>query len=59
MRRPSTETKAVVFRMASGLVQLADSSHKTIELIPATFADSSTAVLIILGMTLGLIVPKW
>jgi uncharacterized membrane protein YjjB (DUF3815 family) len=47
-----------LFRMASGLVQLADSSHKTLELITATFADSSTAILIILGMSLGLIVPK-
>jgi uncharacterized membrane protein YjjP (DUF1212 family) len=47
-----------LFRTASGLVQLADSSHKTLELATATFADSSTAILIILGMSLGLIVPK-
>jgi uncharacterized membrane protein YjjB (DUF3815 family) len=47
-----------LFRMASGLVQLADSSHTTLELIAATFADGSTAILIILGMGLGLIVPK-
>jgi uncharacterized membrane protein YjjP (DUF1212 family) len=47
-----------LFRMASGLVQLAESSHQTLELIAATFADSSTAILIILGMCLGLIVPK-
>jgi len=44
--------------MASGLVQFADSSHKTLELITATVADSSTAILIILGMSVGLIVPK-
>ena len=47
-----------LFRTASGLVQLADSSHQTLELIAATFANSSTAILIILGMSLGLIVPK-
>ncbi|HWW85469.1 MAG TPA: threonine/serine exporter family protein [Vicinamibacterales bacterium] len=48
----------LLFRMASGLVQLADSSHTTLEIVTATFADSSTAVLIILGMSLGLTVPK-
>jgi uncharacterized membrane protein YjjB (DUF3815 family) len=47
-----------LFRMASGLVQLADGSPRTLELITATFADSSTAVLIILAMSVGLIVPK-
>jgi uncharacterized membrane protein YjjP (DUF1212 family) len=47
-----------LFRMASGLVQLADSPQKTLELINATFADGSTALLIILAMSFGLIVPK-
>src|SRR5262245_50841450 len=47
-----------LYRMASGLVQLADSSHTTLELIAATVANGSTAVLIILGTSLGLIVPK-
>lgn len=47
-----------LFRMASGLVQLAERSHDTLELIAATFADGSTAILIILGMSVGLIVPK-
>src|SRR5262249_18418053 len=47
-----------LFRMASGLVQLTESTHAAPELLTATFADSSTAMLIILGMSLGLIVPK-
>jgi len=47
-----------LFRMASGLVQLADGSHTTLELISATMADGVTAITIILTMSLGLIVPK-
>ena len=47
-----------LFRRASGLVQLASNAPKTLELVTATFADSSTAILIILAMSLGLIVPK-
>jgi uncharacterized membrane protein YjjB (DUF3815 family) len=47
-----------LFRMASGLIQLANSSQKTLDLITATFADGSTATLIILAMSFGLIVPK-
>jgi uncharacterized membrane protein YjjP (DUF1212 family) len=47
-----------LFRMASGLVQLTDGSPRTIELIAATIADSSTALLIIIAMSVGLIVPK-
>jgi len=47
-----------LFRMASGLVQLAGGSHATLELISATVADGMTAVTIILAMSLGLIVPK-
>jgi uncharacterized membrane protein YjjP (DUF1212 family) len=47
-----------LFRMASGLVQLAGSSQKTLELVTATFAAGSTALLIVLAMSLGLIVPK-
>jgi uncharacterized membrane protein YjjP (DUF1212 family) len=47
-----------LFRMASGLEQLAGSSQKTLDLITATFADGSTAILIILAMGFGLIVPK-
>jgi uncharacterized membrane protein YjjP (DUF1212 family) len=47
-----------LFRMASGLVQLAEGSHRTLELISATAADGMIAVTIILAMSFGLIVPK-
>jgi uncharacterized membrane protein YjjB (DUF3815 family) len=47
-----------LFRMASGLLQLAGGSHMTLELISATIADGMTAVAIILAMSFGLIVPK-
>jgi uncharacterized membrane protein YjjP (DUF1212 family) len=47
-----------LFRMASGLVQLAEGSHTTLPLIGATIADGMTAVTIILAMSLGLIIPK-
>ena len=47
-----------LFRMASGLLQLADGSHTTLELLGATIADGMTAIMIILAMTFGLIVPK-
>jgi len=39
-------------------VQLADGSHMTLALISATISDGMTAVVIILAMSLGLIVPK-
>src|SRR5712692_2818868 len=47
-----------LFRMASGLVQLAEGSHTTLELLSATTTDGMIAVTIILAMSLGLIVPK-
>jgi hypothetical protein len=47
-----------MFRMASGLVQLTNNSQRTWELMGATLADGSVAVLIILAMSFGLIVPK-
>jgi uncharacterized membrane protein YjjP (DUF1212 family) len=47
-----------MFRMASGLVQLTNNSQKTWELIGATLADGAVAILIILAMSFGLIVPK-
>lgn len=47
-----------LFRMASGLVQLAEGSHTTLELLSATIADGTTALAIILAMSLGLIIPK-
>lgn len=47
-----------LFRMASGLVQLANSSNTTLDLLGATIADGMTALTIILAMTFGVIVPK-
>jgi uncharacterized membrane protein YjjB (DUF3815 family) len=47
-----------LFRMASGLLQLAGGSHTSLELIGATIADGMTAITIILAMSFGLIVPK-
>jgi uncharacterized membrane protein YjjB (DUF3815 family) len=45
-------------RMASGLVQLADGSHTTLDPIGGTIADGMTALTIILAISFGLIVPK-
>jgi hypothetical protein len=47
-----------LFRMASGLLQLAAGTHTTLALLGATIADGMTAVTIILAMSFGLIVPK-
>ncbi len=47
-----------LFRMASGLTQLAGASHPTLELISGTIADGMTATVIILSMSFGLILPK-
>src|SRR5256885_11920600 len=47
-----------LFRMASGLLQLAHSLNTTLELVGATIADGMTAITIILAMSFGLIVPK-
>src|SRR3984957_10207278 len=47
-----------LFRMASGVLQLADGSHTTFELLRATIADGLTAGTIIMVMSFGLIVPK-
>ncbi len=47
-----------LFRMASGLVQLADGSHTTLELVSETIADGLTAVQIIFAMSFGLLIPK-
>ena len=47
-----------LFRAASGLLQLADGSHTTLELLSATIADGMTAATITLAMSFGLIVPK-
>ncbi len=47
-----------LFRMASGLIQLAHDSNAPSELWGATVANAMTAVTIILAMGFGLIVPK-
>jgi uncharacterized membrane protein YjjP (DUF1212 family) len=48
-----------LFRMASGLTQLATGSHTTLELLSATISDGVTAGAVILAMSLGLILPKF
>jgi uncharacterized membrane protein YjjP (DUF1212 family) len=47
-----------LFRMASGLLQIASGSQTTLELISATITDGMTAVIIALAMSFGLITPK-
>jgi uncharacterized membrane protein YjjP (DUF1212 family) len=47
-----------LFRMASGLSQIAGGSQTTLELISATAADGLIAAIIIMAMSFGLIVPK-
>jgi uncharacterized membrane protein YjjB (DUF3815 family) len=47
-----------LFRMASGLIQLAHDSNAPSELWGASVANAMTAVTIILAMGFGLIVPK-
>jgi uncharacterized membrane protein YjjB (DUF3815 family) len=47
-----------LFRMASGLVQIANSSQTTLQLISATIADGMTALTIVLAMSCGIVVPK-
>ena len=47
-----------LFRMASGLVQIAGGSEATLQLISATIADGMIATNIVLAMSVGLIIPK-
>jgi uncharacterized membrane protein YjjB (DUF3815 family) len=47
-----------LFRMASGLMEIAGDSEPTLQLISATIADGTIATTIILAMSLGLIIPK-
>src|SRR5262249_55751350 len=47
-----------LFRMMSGLEQIADGATTTLPLIQATISAGMTASVIILAMSLGLIVPK-
>jgi uncharacterized membrane protein YjjP (DUF1212 family) len=47
-----------LFRMASGLLQIAGGAPSNPELLGATAADGLTAAIIILAMSFGLIIPK-
>jgi uncharacterized membrane protein YjjB (DUF3815 family) len=47
-----------LFRMMSGLVQIADDKQMTLPLIAGTISDGMTAAIITLAMGLGLIIPK-
>lgn len=47
-----------LFRMMSGLLQIAGGAQPTLDLIGATLSDGMTAMIIILAMSAGLIVPK-
>ena len=47
-----------IFRMTSGLVQIAGGRQMTLELISTTIADGMTAMMVIGAMSFGLIVPK-
>jgi uncharacterized membrane protein YjjP (DUF1212 family) len=47
-----------LFRMAGGLLQITDGTNATVGLLSSTIADGMTAVMIILAMSFGLIVPK-
>ena len=47
-----------VFRMMSGLAQIAGTAHATSDLIGGTIADGVNAVAIVLAMSFGLVVPK-
>jgi uncharacterized membrane protein YjjP (DUF1212 family) len=47
-----------LFRMASGLVQIAGGSEPTLQLISSTIADGMIATTVVLAMSLGLVIPK-
>jgi uncharacterized membrane protein YjjB (DUF3815 family) len=47
-----------LFRLISGLLQIAGGAETTPSLVQATIATGTTALIIILAMSLGLIVPK-
>ena len=54
----STVPGVYLFRMVSGLVQIGSGSQTTLQLIGATTSDGMIAVMIILAMSFGLIIPK-
>jgi hypothetical protein len=47
-----------LFRMMSGLVQIASGAETTLPLIQAIISAGMMAAIIILAMSLGLIIPK-
>jgi uncharacterized membrane protein YjjB (DUF3815 family) len=47
-----------LFTMASGLMQIAKGGTATLELISVTVASGTNALLIILAISLGLVIPK-
>jgi uncharacterized membrane protein YjjB (DUF3815 family) len=47
-----------LFRMTSGLVQIAGGTQTTLQLLSATVSDGISATIITLAISLGLIVPK-
>ena len=47
-----------LFRMASGLVQLATNSNVSLALLTSTISDATISIMVILALTGGLIVPK-
>ena len=47
-----------LFRMTSGLVEIAGGSEPTLQLISGTIAAGMTAAIVVLAMSLGLVIPK-
>jgi uncharacterized membrane protein YjjP (DUF1212 family) len=47
-----------LFRMGSGLLQIADGTQGSVQLLSGAAADGLTAIIVILAMSFGLIVPK-
>jgi uncharacterized membrane protein YjjB (DUF3815 family) len=47
-----------LFKMASGLTQLATAPNATLDVLSATISNGITALIIILAIGFGLIVPK-
>ena len=47
-----------IIRAAGGLVAIANGSHTSLGLISGTFSDAATALLVVLAMGAGVIVPK-